>query len=561
LQESARQLSDTPWRSWADRLERLAVQVDEPCVVAVVGEVKAGKSTFINAFLGGDYAKTGTTETTATINYFRYGTPDDPARPIKCLWHGAEERYTWETREFLDALQGHELEGLEQASRIARLEYLIPSDVLREGITLVDTPGLGAVVDEHQNATAEYLQLARQMRQIHERETKDISDRADAIVFLSRPVGGAKDMDFLREFQEAMGGLRTLALNAVGIIGQIDVNMKRVELRHRLSQDLAGQYREQLSAVLPVSAALQQTMVAWRDAAYAPAREIRRVFEQAAQAPAEVLERLLSDKARFDENRFANPEVRACLEAFSEETRRALHEEIPWSVFTLMVRTLLAFDFDEALDRLWDYAGFDQVNALLKNHFFNRGQILRCFRITQDAYRLVSEELRKRELPRYRAAARDIQKRRDAYRRFLTSVDDREGVAERIWEELDRALPAGADLDSLEKPIGQGELALAAHRDTLKSYNEDYQAWSMLEEHRQDFSEAEIEELRRLFGGGGLEADKRVPEGCFEGGYLSERNKMWRRALNMARPGSWRQRIAERAWAQYGELQNALDGY
>ena len=66
-------------------MERLAQQVDQPCVVAVVGRVKAGKSTFINALLGQDLAKVGTTETTATINYFRYGRPD-PERPVRCIW-------------------------------------------------------------------------------------------------------------------------------------------------------------------------------------------------------------------------------------------------------------------------------------------------------------------------------------------------------------------------------------------------------------------------------------------------------------------------------------------
>ncbi|MEI6415524.1 MAG: hypothetical protein WCP34_14860, partial [Pseudomonadota bacterium] len=36
-------------RSFADDMERLAGEVDQPCVVAVVGRVKAGKSSFINA--------------------------------------------------------------------------------------------------------------------------------------------------------------------------------------------------------------------------------------------------------------------------------------------------------------------------------------------------------------------------------------------------------------------------------------------------------------------------------------------------------------------------------
>lgn len=55
-----------------------------------MGRVKAGKSTFINALLGvgEDLATVGTTETTATINYFRYGNPADPERPVRCYWRG-----------------------------------------------------------------------------------------------------------------------------------------------------------------------------------------------------------------------------------------------------------------------------------------------------------------------------------------------------------------------------------------------------------------------------------------------------------------------------------------
>ncbi|MHB1424406.1 MAG: dynamin family protein, partial [Gemmataceae bacterium] len=52
----------------ADFLDHLAGQVDKPCVLAVVGRMKAGKSTFINALLGEDLAPVGNTETTATIN-------------------------------------------------------------------------------------------------------------------------------------------------------------------------------------------------------------------------------------------------------------------------------------------------------------------------------------------------------------------------------------------------------------------------------------------------------------------------------------------------------------
>jgi hypothetical protein len=145
----------------AAALERLAGQVDQPCVLAVVGRMKAGKSTFINALLGEDVAKTGVTETTATINRIQYGTPANPERPVRCYWRGG--RYEDVSRAFLDSLQGNTVEVLRQAGGIEYLEYLLPNPYLRE-VTLVDTPGTAAVVDEHQNRTAEFLNLQRQLR-------------------------------------------------------------------------------------------------------------------------------------------------------------------------------------------------------------------------------------------------------------------------------------------------------------------------------------------------------------------------------------------------------------
>jgi ATPase subunit of ABC transporter with duplicated ATPase domains len=68
-------------KALAQAMERLSGRVDQPCVVAVVGRMKAGKSTFLNALLGEDLAKVGAAETTATINYFRYGQPN-PQRPV-----------------------------------------------------------------------------------------------------------------------------------------------------------------------------------------------------------------------------------------------------------------------------------------------------------------------------------------------------------------------------------------------------------------------------------------------------------------------------------------------
>jgi predicted GTPase len=50
----------------ADGMGRLSAEVEQPCVVAAVGRMKAGKSTSVNALLGDDVARVGAAETTAT---------------------------------------------------------------------------------------------------------------------------------------------------------------------------------------------------------------------------------------------------------------------------------------------------------------------------------------------------------------------------------------------------------------------------------------------------------------------------------------------------------------
>jgi septin family protein len=163
----------------AEQIATLAHKVEDPCVVAVVGRVKAGKSTFINALLGAqdDLATVGTIETTATINYFRYGRPADPARPVRCYYRSGH--YEDVDAAFLNRLQGNDLATLQRAEGIQRLEYRLELEFLRR-VTLVDTPGTGAVVSEHGDRTDDYMGLYRRLRERHDQETQTLGETADA---------------------------------------------------------------------------------------------------------------------------------------------------------------------------------------------------------------------------------------------------------------------------------------------------------------------------------------------------------------------------------------------
>ena len=61
-------------------------RLQQPCVLAVVGKEKAGKSSFVNAVMGSNLAKVGEMETTATVNMFCHGEPENPERPVEVVW-------------------------------------------------------------------------------------------------------------------------------------------------------------------------------------------------------------------------------------------------------------------------------------------------------------------------------------------------------------------------------------------------------------------------------------------------------------------------------------------
>jgi predicted GTPase len=238
------------------QMESLVEQVDQPCVVAVVGRVKAGKSTFINALLGDDLAKVGPTETTATINFFRYGTPSADFL-VRCYWRSG--KVTNENRQFLDNLQGNDLETLHRADGINYLEYHLPNPHL-EQITLVDTPGTGAVVDEHQNRTAEFMNLYRQLRERHHQETQRIGNAADAVIYLIGETARITDQAFLDEFRQATQG-QSRALNAIGVMAKIDLSAEVIKRKEELSAKIAQQLQHSLNTVIPVSAGIQRALV------------------------------------------------------------------------------------------------------------------------------------------------------------------------------------------------------------------------------------------------------------------------------------------------------------
>jgi GTPase Era involved in 16S rRNA processing len=196
-------------RILTDRLPRLK---EERAVLVVLGEFNHGKTTFVNALLGGHVLPTGITPTTASIHEVRHGdrasatvvrrppgvaSLDDRAR----LVGGPRETVPFERLN--DMVAG----GKFNPDDVLRIEIEYPADLLRDRITLVDTPGVNDLNLQRAEITYGYV------------------PRADAVVFLLDAGQILKESErrFLRERLLGAGRDRIVfAINKADLLSETE---------------------------------------------------------------------------------------------------------------------------------------------------------------------------------------------------------------------------------------------------------------------------------------------------------------------------------------------------
>ena len=141
--------------------QRIPKLREERFNLVVVGEFNHGKSTFVNALLGQAVLPAGITPTTATINHITWGdTPaatahmeDGSTKEIE-LDLGPHALVDWVTIEGKDA------------AHVKFVDVRWPAPILRDRVTLVDTPGVNDINEQRAEITYGYI------------------PRADAVLFL-----------------------------------------------------------------------------------------------------------------------------------------------------------------------------------------------------------------------------------------------------------------------------------------------------------------------------------------------------------------------------------------
>lgn len=174
--------------------------IDEPDLqIAIVGTIKAGKSTFINALFEENIVSTDVTPETASLTKFRYSTKnklevkfynktewDELWESVKKIWRktktkifrdefessGAENiknDYIGASDKIEEVSNIEELKNKvkEYTSKNSKIHYFVKelkvylnNENMHKNVTIVDTPGLDDVVDYRSKITRDYIKRA-----------------------------------------------------------------------------------------------------------------------------------------------------------------------------------------------------------------------------------------------------------------------------------------------------------------------------------------------------------------------------------------------------------------
>lgn len=193
-------------------------QLDDLFLLVVAGEFNAGKSAFINAFLGQELQAEGVTPTTSQIYLLKYGELTNQVPGDKGIW-----------------------------VQTAPIEML-------QKISIVDTPGTNAILREHEALTAEFI------------------PRSDLVLFITsadRPFSES-ERNFLTQIRD-WGKKIVLLVNKTDILTEENERNQVIEFVKESAKNLVGE----ISAVFPISAKKAQQAKAgqpqlWAESGFEP---------------------------------------------------------------------------------------------------------------------------------------------------------------------------------------------------------------------------------------------------------------------------------------------------
>ncbi|MEV5648274.1 dynamin family protein [Nocardia sp. NPDC052254] len=365
-------------------LGECAHRLEQPLRVALAGQLKAGKSTLLNALVGQDIAPTDATECTRMVTWYRHG----PApRVTAAAGDGARADVAVRRTPGSGGLPGahglsFDLSALRWdtagAHELGHLEVCWPAATL-ERTTIIDTPGTSSLSHEVSMRTSRLL--------APDSDAGPPVPEADAVVYLLRRLDAA-DIGFLEQLAatHAESAGRQAGSGPLGVIGVVsradEIGAGRIDALHS-ARDVSSRFAAELErtglcqAVIPVAGLLAFAAATLRQ------REFD-AFENLAGVPVDEL-----STALLSADRFAHPDPRLPVPA----DLRA-HLAARFGLFGIRMAVMLirlgVRDSSTLAAELTQRSGVDELRSVLEVQFAQRADQLKAHSALTAVARIVA---------------------------------------------------------------------------------------------------------------------------------------------------------------------------
>jgi hypothetical protein len=216
------QVSARTAAGFAEVLRRLG----GPLQVAVAGRIKSGKSTLVNALIGRRVAPTDVGECTRLVTRFQYGTVDR----VEIVFNdGRKQVLPFAADGMIPAELGIDID------KVSHIEAYLTNAVL-QGMTVIDTPGLGSLDAASVSRTEQLLGAAKHRKPEDEEgdgagsegsdELDDTSRNAvagaEAVLYVVTQGVRADDQQALAAFTAATASREAGPVNAIAVLNKAD---------------------------------------------------------------------------------------------------------------------------------------------------------------------------------------------------------------------------------------------------------------------------------------------------------------------------------------------------
>jgi|GEM_PF-1446626 len=528
----------------------LASLVQKRFSVAIVGQMRAGKSTLINAMIGKDIAPTAVNECTATINRFSYSNKPELHKQFRVRWFDDSEEYfplsdveQWLGKGMADnnplkKVISHFTQKGRTIDSTRYLEFFADTKFL-ETVNVVDTPGLRSTIAMHERnafsivSREEMVDRGNQL----DKATRTEGESADAVVYVINPVARQNDTDILELFGEKSRLSGSNPYNSLAVVHMWEMawdDMKSdpakflEEKIRRIQDQLAGK----VSTVIAASGLLSRCLEWLQDEHWA-------FFVQCGSMTRNEVKRLTSatvfETRGDDQFRISLESRKAVLDSIKSRLIAVGMVEdnaksTAWAIIRFLCRLACVREIrstDEVKRHAEELSGMKQLESLLEKQFFAKASLIKngtlLTRIWEPC-QIALEQLRRYEQDREddleegKRTLKLLEERGRGDAALLPAVAYVTKTFEAVSNDALRVKQTRKELFALSRELER----------ELQSFEEDIQALELIDAlSSSSFSGEEVEELRRLFGARGLSLEERLNSSSPTKDDVQKRYSLW----------------------------------